>query len=185
MDMKIQIRSIILQNPFDSQDAVEKSCVDDMESNQNIIGNTKQVEFIDKNLDKVRFDKLNCPPAVQEQLTPKLCVSQSVNGPTLEKFNRKDNCNSHSLTNLSQLTPNSEPTDDFYATTKAYVDSLSDNERSRRDFTSVLNDQGNHFNVYNLFCFMFNGKAKIEEKVVKYKHVDETMGAITVLKIYN
>ena len=101
IDMKIQFKNIFLHNPFDSQDVVEKSYVHDMENNHIVTGNTKPVEFNDKNVDNVRFDKLNSPPAVREQLTPKLYVNQSVNEPTLEKIIHNDDFNSHFSTNSS------------------------------------------------------------------------------------
>ena len=44
------------------------------------------------------------------------------------------------MSNLSQTTLNSEPTSDNHAVTKSYIDSLSENNSSRRDSATKLND---------------------------------------------
>ena len=77
-------------------------------------------------------------PAVGRDLIAKFSVdeaiSNSVDEPTLVRNNQNTNLNNHSLSNITHITLNSEPTDDKHVTAKAYVDSLSENKRNRRDF---------------------------------------------------
>ena len=54
-----------------------KSCVDNKFNDPSIIKNTAYVNFTDKNLDNVRFVKINSLPAVREHLTPKFFVEQA------------------------------------------------------------------------------------------------------------
>ena len=47
----------------------------------------------------------------------------------------------NSVTNIPQLALSSEPTVDFFVATKCHVDSLIENDRSRRDLSLVFIDQ--------------------------------------------
>ena len=53
-----------------------KSYVDRKLNDPSIIKNTAHVEFNDKNLNIVRFVRVNSIPAVREHLTPKIYVDQ-------------------------------------------------------------------------------------------------------------
>ena len=57
--------------------------------------------------------------------------------------------NNHCLINISHVLLISEPTNNTLAVTKAYVDSLSENDRNRRDLSIVHNDQDNEFENNN------------------------------------
>ena len=111
--------------------------------------NTTQVDFNDKKLDNVRFGKFNSMPAVREHFTPKNYVDQAVfqyvNEPSflrLEpdekiKLDEQDSIIlSSTLTSLKAI---------IELPTKSYVDSLHESNRSRRDISSVFNDQSNEF----------------------------------------
>ena len=49
-----------------------------------------------------------------------------------------------------QIALNLEPFDDNPVATKSYVDSLCENDRKKRDMSTVFNDQDNDFNYSKL-----------------------------------
>ena len=55
-----------------------KIYVDEKIDDPSIIKNTTHADFNDKNLDNVRFVKVNSMPAVREHLTPKYYVDQAI-----------------------------------------------------------------------------------------------------------
>ena len=55
-----------------------KNYVDKKLNDPSIIENTAHVDFNDKNLDNVRFVKVNSMPAVREHLTPRHYVDQAI-----------------------------------------------------------------------------------------------------------
>ena len=76
----------------------------------------------------------------------------------------------NSLVNISLITLSSEPVDGNHVAAKSHVDFLLENERSRRDLSLVLNDQGNDFNdieLTNLDSLTLNRYPLIKDEVVK------------------
>ena len=69
------------------ENQLQKNYVDNLFDDPSIIKNSAHVDFNDKNLDNVRFVKINSLPAVGENLAAKYCVNQaiykSVDEPTL------------------------------------------------------------------------------------------------------
>ena len=86
-----------------------KNYVNNKFNDPSIVNNTDHVDFNDKNLDNVRWIKVNKMPAVEEHLTPKLYVDSGIH---------------ESI---------------------GYVNGLHEINRSRRDLSSVFNDQDNEF----------------------------------------
>ena len=131
----------------------------------------------DKNLDNFRFVEINSLPAVREHFTPKIYIDQSIDEPTLV-------LKISSLFNISYRTLNSEPTDDNHATTKSFVvDSLSENERSGRQFCLVLNDLNVDFNnnkLKNLYSFTPFTIPLLLEGAIENKYLEETIGGNTI-----
>ena len=110
---------------------------------------TAHVDFNDKNLDNVRFVKVNSMPANREHLTPKYYVDQAisyhVNEPSLLRLDPYEKLNldeQHSIVPNSTLT---SPKTVLELPTKSFVDSLHENSRNRRDLSSVFIDQDNEF----------------------------------------
>ena len=64
--------------------------------------------------------------------------------------NGKNDFNNIFLGHLSQVTLNSERTDYNLVSTKSHVYFWSDNDKNKRDLFSVLNDQDNKFDNYEL-----------------------------------
>ena len=86
--------------------------------------------------------------------------------------NKNNDLNNHSLSNISHITINYEPIDDNHIVHKAYVDSLSENERSRRDLSRVFNDQDNEFDnnrPKNLDSITVNRNPTLDDKLSNKK----------------
>ena len=70
----------------------------------------------------------------------KYYVDQSIDEPTLLENLWKNLLMTHSLSNLSVMTLNSEPTSDTHVATKSHVYFLSEHDRSRRDLSTLIHD---------------------------------------------
>ena len=71
--MKDQFKNENLSDPNSIKEPASKLHVDKNFNDRSITKNSALVDFIEENLDIVRFVKVNSLPAVREHLTPKLC----------------------------------------------------------------------------------------------------------------
>ena len=78
IDLKNQFRIKILPDAISNGEPVSKQYVDNKFNDPSIIKNTAHVDFNDKNLDNVRFVKVNSMPAVGEHLTAKYYVDNAI-----------------------------------------------------------------------------------------------------------
>ena len=78
IDLKNQYRIKNLPDPISIGEPVSKQYVDNKFNDPSIIKNIAHVDFNDKNLDNVRFVKVNSMPAVGEHLTAKYYVDNSI-----------------------------------------------------------------------------------------------------------
>ena len=78
IDLKNQYRIKNLPDPISIGEPVSKQYVDNKFNDPSIIKNTAHVDFNDKNLDNVRFVKVNSMPAVGEHLTAKYYVDNAI-----------------------------------------------------------------------------------------------------------
>ena len=78
IDLKNQYRIKNLPDPISIGEPVSKQYVDNKFNDPSIIKNTAHVDFNDKNLDNVRFVKVNSMPAVGEHLTAKYYVDNAL-----------------------------------------------------------------------------------------------------------
>ena len=126
-----------------------KNFVNKKLNDPSITNNTAHVDFNDKNLDNVRFVKVNSKPAVREHLTPKYYVGQTISYWLGEiSLLRLDADEQLKLDEQDSVIPNSaltSPKTIVELPTKSYVDSLHESSRNRRDLSSVFNDQPNEF----------------------------------------
>ena len=137
IDMNNQLKIRNLHCPVENSDAVGKSHLDGGLNDPSKIKNTAQIDFNDKNLDFVRFVKLNSLPAVREHLTLLFyvdeAISHSVNGST---FLRLDPDEKSKLDEQDSMTLNSTlttPRTRMGMPNKSYVVSLHEINRNRRD----------------------------------------------------
>ena len=101
--LKNQFRIEKIPDPISIREAASKSNVDKKFNNPSIIKNTAHVDFNYKNVDTVRFVKVNSKPAVGGHLTAKYYVDQaisnSVEEPTLGTINQDIKFSDFSLFN--------------------------------------------------------------------------------------
>ena len=78
IDLKNHYRNKKLLDHFSIREAASKSYVDNKFNDPSIIKSSAHVDFNEKNLNNVRFIKVNSIPTLEEQLTPKIFVDQSI-----------------------------------------------------------------------------------------------------------
>ena len=129
-----------------------RKIIDTFFNDPSILKNNSHVDFKYKNFDNNRFLKLNSYPAIDEHLTAKCYVDQSMDGPTLDRKIKESDLKSFNLTimNISLYT---QAVNDNQVITNSYVGQFhSDNERNWRDLgvdfynessVSIKNNQDN------------------------------------------
>ena len=164
-----------------------KIYVDNKFNDPSIIRNNAHVDFNDKNLDNVRFVKVNSLPEVREHLTPKHYVENAISyrldelsllrldpGEQLELDEQDSTILNSALTSPKTI---------IDLPTKSYVDSLQEIKRNRRDLSSVFNDQDNEFDtnkLTNLDSASVNRKPNSDKELVNKKYLDDELGKNTV-----
>ena len=78
IDLKNEYRIKNIPDPISTTEACSKKYVDNLFNDPSIIKNTAHVDFNDKNLDNVRFVKVNSMPTVGEHLTAKYYVDNAI-----------------------------------------------------------------------------------------------------------
>ena len=78
IDSEGRYRIKSLPNPISIREAASKKYVDNKFIDPTILKNTAHVDFNDKNLNNVRFIKVNSIPTLEEELTPKHYVDQVI-----------------------------------------------------------------------------------------------------------
>ena len=124
IDLKNQYRIKNLPNPISIGEPVSKQYVDNKFNDPSIIKNTAHVDFNDKNLDNVRFVKVNSMPAVGEHLTAKYyvdnAISKAIDESSFLRFDPDEKYEQDSIIPNSTLT---SPKTILEIPTKNYVDS--------------------------------------------------------------
>ena len=157
-----------------------KSYVNKKINDPSIIKNTAHVDFNDKNLDNVTFDKVNSMPAVGAHLTAKLFVDNAFSYHVQEasllrldpdqmlKLDEQDSI----ILSFALTTPRTI----IELPTKSYVDSLHESSRSRRDLSSVFNDQYNKIDnkkLTNLGSVTVNRNPRSDVELANKKYVED------------
>ena len=149
LDMKNQFKIKNIPCPQENSDAVCKSYVDSELNDPSLIRKSAHVDFNDKNLDNVRFVKVNSLPAVREHLTPKLYVDEAISHSVDESsLIRLDPDEKSELDEKDSIILNStliSPKTIIEIPTKLFINSSHENSRNTRDLSSVFNDQDNEF----------------------------------------
>ena len=166
-----------------------KNYVDKNFNDPSIIRNTAHVDVNDKNLDNVRFVKVNSMPAVREHLTPKYYVDNAISY-WLDELSllRLDPGEQLKLDEEDSIILNSaltSPKTIIELATKSYVDSLHEINRNRQDLSSVFNDQNNEFDnnkLTNLDSVSVNRNPNSDKELVNKKYLDSELDKNTVLR---
>ena len=153
-----------------------------------IIKNTAHVDFNAKNLDNVRFVKVNRMPAVGEHLTAKYYVDNAIFYTVDESsLLRLDPDEKLKLDEQESIVLNStltSPKTIIELPTKSYFDSLHESSRNRRDLSSVFNDQDIEFDnskLTNLDSITVNRDPSSDNELANKKYVDDSIGQGNVL----
>ena len=124
IDLKNQYRIKNLPDPISIGEAASEKYVDNNFNDPSIIKNTDHVVFNDKNLDNVRFIKINSIPAVGEHLTAKYYVDKAISNakdePSLLRLDPDEKMKQDPTIPNSSLT---SPKTAIELSTKNYVDS--------------------------------------------------------------
>ena len=111
--------------------------------------NTAHVAFNDKNVDNVRFVKINIMPAFGEPLTAEYSVEHaifySVDEYSLLRIDPDEKIKLDEQDSIFHNSTLTSPKTIIELPTKSHVDSLHEINRNRRDLSSVFNDQDNEF----------------------------------------
>ena len=198
-DLKNQYRIKNVLDPISIREVCSKNYVDNLFNDPSIIKNTAHVDFNDKNLDNVRFVKVNSMPAVGEHLTAKYYVDTAISNSVDESsLLRLDSNEKLELDKQDSIILNSTLTDPvtiIEIPTKAYIDSLhEENERSRRDLgidfydessDLVKNNQDNNFNdnkLTNLDSITINRNPNSDNEVSNKKYIDDELNKNTIVR---
>ena len=159
-----------------------KSYVDSSWHDPSIIRNTTHVDFNDKDLDNVRFNKVNSLPAVREHLSPKFYVDAAfyhrVHEPSLLRVDPNENLKPNeqeSIAHNSTLTTRKTITE---IPTESYVESFHEIDKNRRDLSTVIKDQDNEFNNIKLTILgsvSVNRNPSSDSEVSNKKYVDKSI----------
>ena len=199
IDLKNQYRIKNLPDPLSIREAASKNYVDNLFNDPSIIKNTTHVDFNDKNLDNVRFVKVNSMPAVGEHLTAKYYVDNAISNSIDEvSLLRLDPNEKLELNKQDSIILNSTLTDPMTIIeipTKAYINSLhEENERSRRDLgidfydessDLVKNNQDNNFNdnkLTNINSITINNNPSDNNHVSNKKYIDDELDKNTIVR---
>ena len=96
IDLRNQFRIRNLPDTISIREAASKLYIDNYPS---LMKNTAHVSFKVKNLDNVRFVKVNFLPSVSQYLTPRHCVDDAIDEKSLVRNNQDSDFNNHKLAN--------------------------------------------------------------------------------------
>ena len=166
-----------------------KSYIDKKFNDPSIIENTAHVDFNDKNLDNVRFVKVNSMHAVGEHFTAKYYVDdvifRSVHELSLLSLDPEGKLKLDEQDSISLNFTLPFPKTILEIPTKSYVDSLHESSRNRRYLSSVFNDQDNDIDKNKLTNFdsvTVIRNPNLDNELANKKYIDDELDKNTVLR---
>ena len=182
IDLKNQYRIKNLPDPTNIQDACSKHYVDNKFNDPSIIKNTAHVDFNDKNLDNVRFVKVNSMPAVGEHLTAKYyvdnAISKAIDESSLLGFDPDEKLEQDSIILNSTLT---SPKTILEIPTKNYVD------KKFNDSSIIKNVDNIDFNdkdIDNVRWVKVNKWPRDAEHLTPKIYVDDAISESSLLRLH-
>ena len=170
IDFKNQFRVKTVPDPISIREAASKNYVDKKFNDPSIIKNTAHVDFNDKNLDNVRFVKVNSMPAVGEHLTAKYyvdnAISKAIDESSLLRLDPDEKLEQDSIILTSTLTT---PKTILEIPTKIYVDNKFD------DPSIIKNTDHVDFNdkiLDNVHSIKVNSIPTLDEQLTPKTYVD-------------
>ena len=145
--MKNQFGIKNLPDPISTREAASKNYVANKFNNPSERKNIAHVDFNERNLDNVRFVKINSFANVREHLTPKIQVDEAISCRVDESaLLRLDPDEKLKLDEQDSIFLNSTlttPKTTIEVPTKSFVDILHEIIGNRQNLSSVYNDQDN------------------------------------------
>ena len=192
-DEELKKDSIILNSTLTSPKTIieipTKNYVDYKFDDPSISKNTGHVDFNDKSLDNVHFNKVNSFTTLEENLTPKIYVDQVIPNIIDKSLLRLDPEEKLQLDEQDSIVLNSSltlPKTIIELPTRSYNDSLHESSRNRRDLSSVFNDQDNEFDnikLTNLCSITVNRNPSSDNELSNEKYVDDSIEEGTLPRI--
>ena len=193
--MKNQFIIKNLPDPISIREACSKNYVDNLFHDPSIVKNTEHIDLNDRNITNARFIQVNQLPQIDSHLTAKLYVDNAIDQSSLLRLDPDETLdldNQDSIVLNSTLT---EPKTIIEIPTKAYIDSLhEENERSRRnlgiDFYDesndlVKNNQDNNLNdnkLTNINSITINNDPFDDNRVSNKKYIDDELDKNTIVR---
>ena len=187
IDLKNHYRIKNLPDPLSIREACSKNHVD------NILKN--DTDFSDVKLENIKFVKVICQPAVNEQLTPKVYGDIAIDEASLVRRNGDSDFGKNNLTNIKSITLTKQAENDNAVITKAYVDQFhQENERSRRDLGIDFYDESsdlvknnedidlNKNELTNIKSITINNNPTDDNHVGNKKFIDDELDKTTILR---
>ena len=189
--MKNQFRTKNLPDPKSILEAASKTYDDNFFNNPSMAKNTEHIDLNVRNITNARFIQVNQLPQIDSHLTAKLYVDNAIDQSSLLRLDPDETLdvdNHGSIILNSTLT---EPKTIIEIPTKAYIDSLhEENERNRRDLgidfydesnALVKNNQDNNFNdnkLTNVNSITINNNTTDDNHVSNKKYIDDELHKI-------
>ena len=103
------------------------------------VNNDTDITFNDKKIQNTNFAKINCQPAVDSHLTPKIYVDNAIDETSLVRNNQDNDFNNFNLTDINSITLKTKAVKDNRIITKSHVDRFhAENQVSRRNLGLVF-----------------------------------------------
>ena len=183
IDLKNQYRIKNLPDPTEMQDACSKHYVDNKFNDPSIIKNTAHVDFNDKNLDNVRFVKVNSMPAVGEHLTAKYyvdnAISKAIDESSLLRLDTDEKLTQDTIILNSTLT---SPKTIVELPTKNYVDNKFNDSSIIKNVDNVdFNDK----DIDNVGWIKVNKWPRDAEHLTPKLYVDNAIHESSLLRLHS
>ena len=163
--------------------------VDNKFKDLSIIGNNTYIVFNDKNLDNVRFVKVNSFPANPKHFTAKNYVDQTlayrVHEPSLLRLDPTEKLELDKQNSIVLDFNLTSPKTIMELPNKSYVNSLHESSRNRRDLSSVFNDQDNEVdnnNLTNLDSVTVSRDPSLDNEISTKKYIDNELDKNTTVR---
>ena len=174
-DKKNQNRFKNLPDPISIKDACIKNNVINLFNDPSILKNTADVDFNDKNLDKVHSIKVSSFSALEEQLTPKTYVDQAISegiddSSSLLRLDPNEKLKLDERGFILLISTLTSPETVIELRTKSYVDFKIE------DFSRIKNNTHVDFNEKNLDNVIFvkvNSMPAVREHLTPKYYVDQ------------
>ena len=111
--MKKHLKVKKLTDPISIRETCSKNYVDNKFTND--------IDCNDVKLASINFVKVNYQPAVNEHLTPIIYVDNEIDKTSLARNNQNNDFNNHTLTNLKNITLNTQAVNDNHVITKVML----------------------------------------------------------------